>query len=51
MTPVEDLEDARDRLAIAGIPLLGYLFNWAKDAAGKYGYGYGRGHGGEDNKR
>jgi Mrp family chromosome partitioning ATPase/uncharacterized protein involved in exopolysaccharide biosynthesis len=42
-TKVKDLEDARDRLAIAGTPIIGYVFNWAKSAAERYGYGHGYG--------
>jgi Mrp family chromosome partitioning ATPase len=49
-TEVRDLEDARDRLAIAGTPILGYVFNWAKGADGRYGYGYGYGYGDDERK-
>jgi Mrp family chromosome partitioning ATPase len=42
-TDVQDIEDARDRLAIAGTPIIGYIFNRAKgtDTAYVHGYGYG----------
>lgn len=42
-TLIRDLEDTKARLAIAGTPILGYVFNWAKGADGRYGYGYGYG--------
>jgi len=44
-TPLRDLDDARARLAMAGTPLLGYIFNRATGKSGGYGYGYGYGYG------
>jgi Mrp family chromosome partitioning ATPase/capsular polysaccharide biosynthesis protein len=44
-TPIRDLEDARQRLAMSGTPILGYIFNRAKGRSGGYGYGYGYGYG------
>ena len=42
-TPLRDLHDARQRLSISRTPILGYIFNRARGAAGAYGYGYGYG--------
>ncbi len=41
-TPIRDLEDARQRLAMSGTPILGYVYNRAKGKSGGYGYGYGK---------
>ena len=40
------LEEAADRVALSGKPILGYIFNRAGRDRGKYGsYGYGYGYG------
>ena len=44
-TPLRDLQNARQRLSIAGTPIVGYVFNRAKGSTGGYGYGYGYGYG------
>ena len=46
-TSYQVIEDARDRLAMVGTPLLGYVFNRARSQGRKrgYGYGYGKGYG------
>jgi capsular exopolysaccharide synthesis family protein len=41
--PLRDLEDTRQRLAMSGTPILGYVFNRAKTKTHGYGYGYGYG--------
>ncbi|GBE22696.1 tyrosine-protein kinase YwqD [bacterium BMS3Bbin01] len=56
-TPIRVLEDARERMAFIGTPLLGYVFNrsdlkggrygykkYRYGRYGSYGYGYGYGH-------
>lgn len=40
-TDVQDIEDARDRLAIASTPIIGYIYNRDKGAETVYAYGYG----------
>jgi Mrp family chromosome partitioning ATPase len=40
-TALSDIEDACDRLTMAGTPIIGYVFNWAKGAGGTYAYKYG----------
>ncbi|MEA2024630.1 MAG: AAA family ATPase [Actinomycetota bacterium] len=42
-TPLRDLADTRQRLAMSGTPILGYVFNRAKTKTHGYGYGYGYG--------
>jgi Mrp family chromosome partitioning ATPase/capsular polysaccharide biosynthesis protein len=42
-TPLRDLDDARQRLAMSGTPILGYVYNRARGKSGSYGYGYGYG--------
>ena len=47
-TPQRLLEECRERLAFIGTPLLGYVFNRASPARGRYGayrYGYGSDNG------
>lgn len=38
-TPLSTLEEARERLAFIGTPLLGYVFNRATSRSGAYAYG------------
>ena len=35
-----EIEEARDRLSVAGTPLLGYITNWARTASARSAYGY-----------
>ncbi len=42
-TPLRDLEDTRQRLAMSGTPILGYVYNRVKTKTHGYGYGYGYG--------
>ena len=42
-TPLRDLDDARQRLAMSGTPILGYVYNRAQGKSHGYGYGYGYG--------
>jgi Mrp family chromosome partitioning ATPase len=42
---LNDLDDARQRLAMSGTPILGYVFNRATPKSGVTGYGYGYGYG------
>ena len=44
-TRVRDLEDTVQRIAMAGTPILGYVYNRAKSTTSGYGYGYGYGYG------
>lgn len=45
-TPLDHLEDLRERIALTGVPLLGYVFNRAQPGqTGSYGYG---GYGGDE---
>lgn len=44
-TPLHAIEDAGGRIATAGTPLLGYVFNRARTRGSEYGYGYGYGYG------
>ena len=44
-TSYQVIEDARDRLAMVGTPLLGYVFNRARSRGKRNGYGYGYGYG------
>ena len=51
MTPLKELEAAREQLHMVGTPLLGYVYNSETERSeyGYYGYGYGYGYGhGED---
>jgi len=48
-TPLRDLDDARQRLAMSGTPILGYVYNRAKGKSHGYGYGYGYGYGKDPN--
>ncbi|MDX1745882.1 MAG: CpsD/CapB family tyrosine-protein kinase, partial [Halobacteriales archaeon] len=41
---LRDLDDARVRLSLAGVTILGYVYNRAQKSGG-YGYGYGYGYG------
>lgn len=41
--PFQAIEDTRDRLAVVGTPLLGYVFNRARTRGKSAGYGYGYG--------
>ena len=38
---MRDISDARDRIALTGTPILGYIFNRATHRADGYVYGYG----------
>lgn len=44
-TAIRELQDTRQRLAMAGTPILGYVYNRAKGKVSGYGYGYGYGYG------
>jgi len=38
-SPVRDIADARDRIALTGTPIVGYIYNRASTKDGAYGYG------------
>jgi len=40
-TPLRRLAEVRERIAMTGTPILGYIYNRAKPETGRYGYGYG----------
>lgn len=42
-TSLKKLDEARERIAMTGAPIVGYVYNRATDASHKYGYGYGYG--------
>ncbi len=44
-TPLKDLDNTHQRLAMTDTPILGYVFNRASKKASGYGYGYGYGYG------
>lgn len=48
-TPLRDLDDAGQRLAMSGTPILGYVYNRARGKSHGYGYGYGYGYGDDTN--
>jgi len=52
-TPLNDLVDVRERLAMSGTPILGYVFNRSTASLGsdRYGYGYGYGYGRDASNR
>jgi len=40
-SPLRDIADARDRIALTGTPIVGYIYNRASTRDAAYGYGHG----------